>query len=382
MADVGRAQAVRQAERPPPRVPDRLPPPYRRREHVPVRTILTTIGLVVATMLVLLVMRATARVLTWIVIAAFFAVALYPAVDWVQNHVRRCPRSLATLSVFLLALTAVVGTIAGLVLPLAHESGNVVAGVQQMIDDARTGRGATGDLLNRMHAADWVRQHQDELNRLAAGVGGSALGFVRGAAGGIVAAFTIITMSFLMVLEGPRIIETTLGLVRPASRDRVRRVGADCAKAITGYIAGNVAISIICGSLTFAVLTFCGVPFAGVIALWVGITDLIPMIGATLGGVVAGGAGFLHSTGAGITVVVFFVLYQQFENHVLQPLIMSRAVKQNPLTVLIAILVLGQLGGILGALLAVPIAGIAQVLLTDWWRHRGGTPAPSAAVRG
>ena len=105
-----------------------------------------------------------------------------------------------------------------------------------------------------------------------------------------------------------------------------------------------------------------GVPFAGLIALFVAIADLIPLVGATLGAVVAVVAGFVHSVPAGIAVIVFFVLYQQLENHLLQPLILSRTVELNPLTVLVAILVAVELAGILGALLAIPVAGMVQVV--------------------
>jgi predicted PurR-regulated permease PerM len=95
-------------------------------------------------------------------------------------------------------------------------------------------------------------------------------------------------------------------------------------------------------------------------------------VGATIGGAVAVIAGFLHSTTAGLVVLVFFVLYQQLENHMLQPLIFARTVKLNPLTVIVAILLGVELLGVLGALLAIPVAGMIQVILRDIWDHRRG----------
>jgi predicted PurR-regulated permease PerM len=184
----------------------------------------------------------------------------------------------------------------------------------------------------------------------------------------------IFVLTYLAVLEGPKVIEGTLGLFPPDRARRLRRVGRECAKTVTGYLTGNLIISVICGGLTFAVLAIMGVPFAGLIALFVAIADLIPLIGATLGAVVAGLAGFIHSTTAGIVVLVFFVLYQQLENHLLQPVVFSRTVKLNPLTVLVAILVAAELAGILGALLAIPAAAIIQVILRDVWAHRPGRP--------
>ena len=192
----------------------------------------------------------------------------------------------------------------------------------------------------------------------------------------IAGAVTIFVLSYLMVLEGPKMTETTLNLLSPQHHDRARRVGTDCAKSITGYISGNLLISVICGFLTYIVLKIMGVPFAGLISLFVALVDLIPLVGATLGAVVATIAGFIHSVPAGIVLIIFFVVYQQLENHLLQPVILSRTVKLNPLAVLVAILVFVELAGVLGALLAIPVAGIIQVIIRDVWDHRRGGLKP------
>jgi predicted PurR-regulated permease PerM len=178
-----------------------------------------------------------------------------------------------------------------------------------------------------------------------------------------------------MVLEGPKVVDGALNLMDdPDRRNRVRRVGADCAKSITGYISGNLLISVICGVLTYAALKIMGVPFAGLIALFVAVADLVPLIGASIGAVVAVIAAAVHSVPALIVVAIFFVAYQQLENHLLQPLILARTVKLNPLTVLVSILVAVELAGILGAFLAIPVAGMLQVIIRDVWDHRRGRP--------
>jgi predicted PurR-regulated permease PerM len=157
-------------------------------------------------------------------------------------------------------------------------------------------------------------------------------------------------------------------------------VSADCAKSITGYLSGNLLISVICGVLTYVTLLVAGVPFAGLIALFVAVADLIPLVGATLGAIVAGVAAAIHSIPALIIVVVFFLVYQQVENHLLQPVILSRTVKLNPLTVLVSILVAVELAGVLGAFLAIPIAGMIQVVVRDLWDHRRGAPKAEPTV--
>jgi predicted PurR-regulated permease PerM len=350
--------------------------PSRTRERVPVRTIAASIGMVLATVVVLFLLVEVRRTLVWLVVAAFFSVALYPVVNWVQRRLTRCRRSLATLGVFLVVFLVLGGLIAAFAVPLARQGTTFADQLPQLLNDAKAGRGPIGSLLDRTNALQYVQQNQARIRSMASGLTTPAAGVLRGVATGIAGAVTIFVLSYLMVLEAPKMIEGTLSLLSPQHADRARRVGTDCAKSITGYISGNLLISVICGVLTYVVLKVMGVPFAGLISLFVALADLIPLVGATLGAVVATIAGFVHSVPAGIVVIVFFVVYQQLENHLLQPVILSRTVKLNPLAVLVAILVFVELAGVLGALLAIPVAGIIQVLIRDFWDHRRGALKP------
>jgi predicted PurR-regulated permease PerM len=345
-----------------------------------VRTILATIGLVLATVVVVLFVMRVERVLVWMLIAVFFTVALYPAVNWVQRHVTRGRRSPATLIVFLVVLLVFGGLLAVFAVPLAEQGTQLATRLPSIIADARNGQGPVGTVLRRTNALQLVQNNEERIRDFATGLGTPALNLLRGAATGVVATVTIFVLSYLAVLQGPKVVDGTLALFPPQRAERMRRVGRDCARTITGYISGNLLISVICGVLTYAVLKISGVQFAGLIALFVAIADLIPLVGATLGAVVATVAAFIHSLPAAIAVIVFFVVYQQLENHLLQPVIFSRTVKLNPLAVLVAILLATELAGILGALLAIPVAGIVQVVLRDVWDHHRGRPKAEPTV--
>jgi predicted PurR-regulated permease PerM len=333
---------------------------------------MVVIGLVLATLFVLLLIRATSQVLTWIVIAVFFAVALNPAVSWVQRRAAFGRRWLATLLVFLVALVLLGGLVTLFVIPLIRQGSQVVADFPKIVEDARSGRGPVGGLIERFNLLEYAQNNADRFREYAGRLGAPTLAILRGAATSVAGIVTIFVLAYLMVLEAPKVVNGFLALFDDRRAERIRRVSHDCAKTITGYITGNLLISIICGSLTYAVLAIMGVPYAGLIALFVGLADLIPLVGATLGAVVATLAAFVESTTAGIVVIIFFVLYQQLENHLLQPLIFARTVKVNPLTVLIAILIAVELAGILGALLAIPVAGIIQIIARDIWDTRRG----------
>jgi predicted PurR-regulated permease PerM len=330
------------------------------------------IGLVLATLLVLTLAWEARQVLTWVVIAGFFAVALHPVVTWVENRGRWLKRWLATLIVYLLAVAFIGGLISVFVIPLVHEGTQLANNTPQLIADIKAGRGPVGGLAERFHVLDYIQSHETQIRGYVSQLGAPTLAVLRGAATGIAGLVTIFVLSYLMVLEAPKVVSGFLALFNEQRAARIRRVSQDCAKTITGYISGNLLISLICGLLTFAVLAVMHVKYAGLIALFVGLADLIPLVGATLGAVVAVLAGFTHSVTAGIVVVVFFVVYQQLENHLLQPLIFARTVQLNPLAVLLAILIMTELAGILGALLAIPIGGIIQIIARDIWDTRNG----------
>jgi predicted PurR-regulated permease PerM len=356
------------------------PQPGRTQSEVPIRTILTTIGLVLATAAALYIVMQIRQILTWIIIAAFFAVALAPLVGWLERRAFGQRRALATLVVFLLVVLLLSALAALFIVPLATEGKNLAAQLPQLIDQTKQGRGPIGDLLKRTNALEYVQNHQAQIRSFATGLTTPAAGVLRGIATGLAGTVTIFVLAYLMVLEGPKIVDGTLSLFSPDTAIRIRRIGADCARSITGYISGNLLISVICGLLTYLVLTVLGVQFAGLIAVFVAVVDLIPLVGATIGAFAGALAGFIHSVPAGIAVIVFFVVYQQLENHLLQPVIYARTVKLNPLTVIVAILVAVELAGILGALLAIPIASMIQVILRDVWDHRSGRPKNEPTV--
>jgi predicted PurR-regulated permease PerM len=348
-------------------------PPHDSNHGVPLRAIAAAIGMVLVTGLSLLFLYEVRRTLVWLVVALLFTVALYPVIGWVQRHLTRSHRLLATLLVFLVVLILIAGLITLFAIPLAREGALFVQQLPHLIDESRAGRGVIGRLLNRTNALHYLQENQDRIRAFLTGLTAPAARVLQTVATGVAGVITIFILALLMVLEGPKLVDGALNLVSdPQRRQRIHQVAADCAKSITGYISGNLLISVICGGLIYAVLKIMGVPFAGLIAIFVAFADLIPLVGATLGAIVAVTAAAFHSIPALIVVAIFFVAYQQLENHVLQPLILSRTVKLNPLTVIVAILVGVELAGILGALLAIPFAGIIQVIVRDLWDHRKG----------
>ncbi len=355
--------------------------PDRRRvdvRHVALTT-LVVVAVVLASLGSVLALGRVSKVVTYLLVALFLAVILTPPVDFLQRRLR-LRRGLATLVVFLVGIVALSGLVYAFVKPLVDQGRAFSDDVPGMVEDAQEGKGAVGRLVERYELQDWVEENRETIDEQARAAGTRGLGLLQQVFSGIVAGVTVLVLTVLLVLGGPDLGQATLVVLPERHRTRVRRVAADAAKAVSGYMFGNVVISVIAGVAAYVFLRLAGVPYPEVLALWVAFADLIPLVGATLGAVPTIGFAFLHSVPAGIAAIVFFVLYQQFENNVLQVTVMTRTVNVNALGIFVSVLVGVELFGLLGALLAIPAAGVIQVVVRDLWNEREGRPKDEPSI--
>jgi predicted PurR-regulated permease PerM len=343
--------------------------------HFRPRTIFAVLGIFLAVGVVLYVLWVARHVLSWLLIALFLSLALNPAVEWLQRHGVKS-RGLAAGITFLVAIAAVVGLAALVVPTLVDQVDSFANKVPDYVRDLTHGRGRFGFLETRYHIVERVKEavKGGGVGKFAVGAG-AALTITKSVLTAVVATLTIVFMTFFMMLEGPAWMERIYGVLPESSRPRWRQVGRDVYRTVGGYVKGNLLISLIAGVSSGIVLWIAGVPYALALGLVVALLDLIPLAGATIAAILIGVVAFLHSIPAGIIVVVFFIVYQQVENHVLQPLVYGRTVQLSPLTVLISILIGAELAGILGALGAIPVAGSIQVVVNDWRAHRHEHPS-------
>ena len=334
------------------------------------RTILRILGVAIAVAVVIEVVWISRQVITWVVISLFLAVALNPFVSWIERrgHIGRGPAIGIAYIVVALAIIAIGWTF---VPKLVDEVNGLVQALPGYVHDLTHGRGRLGFLERKYHVVEKVREqvHNGGAKRLL-GLSGTAVAVTKSALTIIAASIAIVFLTFFMLLEGRAWIDRFYDLLPQRSQSRWRRVGHDVYRTIGGYITGNLLISLIAGVSITIVLLVMGVQFAVALGLLVAILDLVPLAGATIAGIVVVGVSFLHSVPAGIVVAVFFIVYQQLENHFLQPVIYGRTVQLSPLVVLVAVLVGAALAGILGALAAIPVAGTIQVLVRDMLAQR------------
>jgi predicted PurR-regulated permease PerM len=344
------------------------------------RTVLAVLGIVLAVFALLQLLWWSKQVLTWILIALFVALALNPFVEFLMRRgIRR--RGAAIAITYLLLLFSIVGLGSAFVPTLVSEVDEFVDAVPGFVDDLTEGRGRLGFLERDYQIVDRVQDAVGELEiSRVLGVSGTAVAVTKGVVTAIVALITIAVLSAFMLLEGPRWIERGLSLLSDESRPRWERVGHDIYATVGGYVAGALTIALLAGVTSAIALSILGVSYAIALALLVALLDLIPLAGATIATVLVSVVAFLDSgVTIGVITLVWFVVYQQIENHALYPLVYSRTVQLSPLAILIAVLIGASLAGILGALAAIPLAGTIQVLLVEWLRSRQEGAAAKAA---
>jgi predicted PurR-regulated permease PerM len=346
--------------------------------HFRPRTVLVVLGIILAAVVMIRIVQAAQGVLIWIGVAVFLALALNPAVEWLmQRGIQR--RGVAVAITFVGAILAIAALAATIVPTIVSQVNDFVDAVPGYVEDLTAGRGKLGFLEREYQLTDRVREALAEGGATKVlGLSGTALAVTKGVVTAIVATLTIAFLTLFMLLEGPRWVERFYGLLPEEKQPRVRAIGAQIYRTVGGYVTGNLTISLIAGIVTTLVLTAVGVPYALALGLLVAILDLIPLAGATIAAVAVSTVAFLDSVQSGVIVLVFFILYQQLENHVLQPVVYGRTVQLSPLAVLIAVLIGAELAGVIGALAAIPVAGTIQVIILDWLAHRRARRGPPA----
>jgi predicted PurR-regulated permease PerM len=334
------------------------------------RTALLVWGSLLGMAVALWVFWSARHMLTWILVALFLALAIDPAVRWLQRHgIRR--RGAAAGVVYLAILTMIAAIAALFVPPLVDQVNAFADALPGYVQELTRGRGPLGFLETRYHVVERTRDavQSGGASQLAGGAG-TVLSVTRSIVSGIAAVVTIAFLTLFMLLEGPAWTERGYGLMRPDRERRWRRLGSEIYRIVGGYVSGNLLISLIAATAATIVLLIVGVPFPLALGLLVFILDLIPLAGATLAAVVLTLVALSHSTTAAIVVLLYFVVYQQVENHLIQPLVYGRTVQLSPLAALIAVLLGAELGGVLGALAAIPVAGSIRAILDDWQTQR------------
>jgi predicted PurR-regulated permease PerM len=347
------------------------------------RIILRAVLIVVAVVIVLYIIYLLRKPLSWLVIAAFIAIAVSGPVNILSRHMRR---GLAIAVVYLILVLIPIG-IGALIVPsmvnqgedLANNAPEYAEDVTTFVNENETLRNLNQDYNITGKIEEEAAKLPDKIPDAAGTLQDIGVGFVNS----VFAALTIFILSIFMVGGGRRWIERFLETRNPDQTERMERAFDHIGTAVGNYVGGALLQALIAGITSFLVLTILGVPFAAPLAVIVFFFDLIPLVGATLGAVlVAIVTLFVNFPVALIVWVIYSIGYQQVENYVIQPQIQRRAVAIEPFVVLVAVLFGGTLFGIIGALLAIPAAASIQIAIREWMAYRREVVEPPAPTPG
>jgi predicted PurR-regulated permease PerM len=343
---------------------------------IPLQAIVATVAVVAATYLAGKLLYRLRDVVLLLLLAGFFAVLLDPLVTGLQHRgIRR--RGIAVFVVTLLTVLVFAGFGAAFGYPLSHGIAHLAHAMPGYVARAEHGRGWAGHLVRQYHVAAWVHRNETKLVKFGQDLARPALTVGKGAASLLAALVTVFVLVVLLLVEGPTLIQGILNAMSPAHAERFSRLAGGASRAATGYMAGNCLTSLIAGIVVFITLLILGVPFPFMWGLWVALVDFLPQVGGALAGIPTVLFALAHSPTAGIVTAVVFAVYTQIENHVLNPVVMSKTVRVSPLFVLLSVLVGASIGGWLGgvfgglvaALLAIPTAAALQTVIRELWRE-------------
>jgi predicted PurR-regulated permease PerM len=346
------------------------------------RTVLAVALVLLGVVALVKVILMSERVLVWIFVSILLAMALNPAVEWLlRRGVRR--RGVAAGLVYMWVAAFIAGVAALIIPTLVQQVSDFVQAVPGYVKQLTAGQGPLGFLETKYDVVERVQAAVDGNGAATTSLAGgadAALDVTRSVATFVAGVITITFLTLFMLLEGPQWVKRAIELLPARMRPEARSIADDIYQLIGRYVTGNLLISLMAGTATTILLLALGVPYALALGLLVAVLDLIPLAGATLAAIVVSLVAFTDSSTSGIVVLVFMIVYQQIENHLIQPLVYGRTIALSPLAILISVLIGAEVAGVLGALVAIPVGGTIQILLAHWLEHRRVREAAAATV--
>jgi len=339
-------------------------------------TVFRAMAVIVGFVLTLWVIYITREPLILIGIAFFLSLALNPPVSYLAKRLPGHSRGAATATAYLVVLIALGLLIWLSVPPMVNQTNRFIQNYPEYAQELKTGDNLAADIVQRFDLESRIDDFQEQLDPDQLDiVSGPIVSFLQRISSSLISVLTVLVLSFFILVEGPRWLERFWSLQPEKNRDHRQALAQRMYKVVTGYVNGQLFIASIAGVSTLIMLVIMNaigfsIPFALPLAATVAVLGLIPLIGATLGAVIVVVVALFSSTTAAIVMAIFFIIYQQIENNVLQPIVQSKSVNMSPLLILISAIIGVSVSGLLGAIVAIPIAASAKIVASDYLRRR------------
>src|SRR5882757_2944663 len=330
------------------------------------QTFVRVLLLILGTIGILAALHKAAHALMLIFIAFFLALALNAPVHWIGKHIpgkNRGSRALATTLSFLIVIILLGAFISSLVPPLVRQTQSFINAAPHLVQDLRSQDSDAGKLIRKYHLEDQVSTFSKQLSSRLKNVSGTALTTASHVGSSIFAMLTILALTFMMLVEGPRWLKFFHRLIPPKHHKDADRLARDMYRVVKGYVNGQVTLAAIASLFIVPALFILHVSYPVALMVVVFVCGLIPMVGNTIGAVIVTSVALFHSPASAIIILAYYILYQQIENYLIQPRIQANSTNLSPLLVFMSVVIGVSFSGLLGGLVAIPIAGCLRVLV-------------------
>jgi predicted PurR-regulated permease PerM len=367
--------------------------------HIQARAVAKVVAIsllvIAAAVLLALVVMKSETTLRWLFTSVFLALALAPAVDFVERLKWKgrpmIPRVLAIMIVYVLFLLLFIFLVLQVIPPIVDEVKGLapkLPGYVNDFEDWAKQNQQFQELNHKYHLTSTLSDQAANLPSKLGGAAGDAESVTLSALKNLVAAITILFLTFFLLIDGGKQYANACKRFDPGTAERLLRIGHRIYGVVKGYVTVNLTLAIASGVFTWLILELLGVDLAVPLAVLVVFLDLIPLVGLTIAGLMVAIAAAFHDFPTALIVwVAFFVVYQQLQDRVIQPLMYKNAVNVHPVVAIAAILIGATLLGIIGALVAIPVAASVGVLIDEFLTHEhdshveadaGAQPEPAA----
>lgn len=327
--------------------------------------------LTVTTVLLLLAIQKASHAILLIFTAFFLALALNAPVHWVSKQLpgkRRGSRTLATSISFVIVVLVLIGFIASVAPPLVKQTQSFIKIAPNLVQDFRDEDSQYGQIVQRYHLEKQVNNISSQLSDRLKNAGGTAFSTVQKIGSSFFSLVTILVLTFMMLIEGPRWLRFFEQFVPSPDRPKARSLVSEMNRVVKGYVNGQVLLAALAAVIITPVIMILGISYPIALMVIVFICGLIPMVGHTLGAIIVTAVALFHSLPAALIILAFYILYQQIENAFIQPKVQANSTNMSPLLVFMSVLVGVSFGGIIGGLVAIPIAGCFRIILLEYLR--------------
>lgn len=329
--------------------------------------------LIVGTLFFLLFLQKAANALLLIFIAFFFAIALNAPVHWLAEHLPKrfkYNRSLATSLSFLVIVILLGAFLASLVPPLVKQTSTFVSAAPSLIDDFRNQDSALGKAIRRYNLQDEVKTISTQLSSKLNNAGGTAFSTFKSVSSSVFSLLTILVLTFMMLVEGSKWLKIGRELIPDNKHDMASRVVSEMYGVVKGFVNGQVILAALAAILILPAILALNIGYPAALVVVVFICGLIPMVGHTIGAIIVTIVALFESTSSAAIILAYYFLYQQVENYVVQPRIQANSTNMSPLLVFISVVIGVSFGGLIGALLAIPVGGCLRIATLEYLRQR------------